>query len=98
MIPSRERPIYEVCDGVGTRAEVLYSSDDADEAIDWARRHFRASADSRIVVRFDEFQAETGLFRPRIVWRARNGLAEPPMQIRSTLTGRILHETRRQRR
>jgi hypothetical protein len=94
------RPVYEVCAGVGTQADVLFTSDDADESIEWARQHYRVHGDRKLVVRFDEFQPESGLFRPRIVWRARNGLADagPATQIRSSLTGRILHETRRQRR
>jgi len=98
--PREFRPIYEVCEGIGTQAEVLFTTDDPDEAVEWAREHFRASRDAKLVVRFDEFQPESGLFRPRIIWRARAGLADPgpATQIRSALTGRILHETRRQRR
>ena len=91
------KPIYEVCEGIGTQAAVLFSSDDSDEAIEWARQRYRVTRDARLLVRFDEFQPSSGLFRPRVVWRARAGLADPSpaMEIRSSLTGRLLREARR---
>jgi hypothetical protein len=94
------KPLYEVCEGVGRQATVLFAADGADEAIDWARAHFRETGDSRVVVRHDEFQPDSGLFRARIVWRARQALADPgPRREQvSPLTGRTLCDARAPRR
>ena len=88
------KSLYEVALGVGPRAETLLTTGDADEALEWARVHFRRTGDTRLVVKADEYDERSGLFRPKVLWRARLGdqqfSAIGEHGVFSSLTGRRL--------
>ena len=88
------KALYEVALGVRPRAETLLTTGDADEALNWAREHFRRTGDTRLVVKTDEYDERSGLFRPKVLWRARLGdqqfSAIGEHDVYSKLTGRRL--------
>ncbi len=92
------KALYEVALGVGPRAETLLTTGDRDEAMEWAREHFRRSGDTRLVVKADEYDEQSQLFRPKVLWRARLGdqqfSAAADRDVYSDLTGRRLARAR----